>query len=268
MIRGVPFLISQMRHMTLRDAMEEGPFNESDAIAVAIQLSRALGYASSRGIVCHQDMKPENIFLDEVNRKFVTDGNFPYKYQAYLADFDMANAAILFEQAYGSRPYQAAEQYQKLSKENSVPPNYSKVDIFSLGVNIFEMLSGGIHPLGERTTDVWPESILGKKWEREDIWKNWARKGGPLFDDSTVQDPELLTIVKSCLCANFEDRPSASQVQTRLMAVLRRLNPRAAASLDAYLKMTDDDALMSADTGWPYMDELIRGVQSHFDVDE
>jgi serine/threonine protein kinase len=265
-IHGVPFLISQMRHMTLRDAMEEGPFKEVDAVAVAIQIARALSYAGSKGIVCHQDMKPENIFLDEISRKFRTDGDFPYKYQAYLADLDMANAAVLFEYPHGSRPYQATEQYQKLSAENSVRPDYSKVDIFSLGVNIFEMLSGGIHPLGVRTLDAWPKSILGAKWGREDIWKNWARKGGLLYDETMFVDKSLLDIVKSCLATDSNDRPSASEVQIQLMSVLQRLSPNAAASLEAYLKMIDDAEQVNTAAGWPHMDRLIRSVQENVDT--
>jgi serine/threonine protein kinase len=263
-IHGVPFLISQKRHMTLRDAMEEAPMSAIDAIAVAIQIARALAYAGSKGIVCHQDLKPENIFLDEIGRKFVTEGDFPYKYQAYLADLDMANAALLFHQPYGSRPYQAPEQYQKFGLDKSLVPDYSKVDIFALGVNLFEMLSGGIHPIGQRTTDVWPRSSLGRKWEREDEWKRWARGGAPIQGEDKVADVELLGIVKSCLVVNSQDRPTASQLQTDLSEKLRRLSQRAGDSLDAYLQMMDQAEAVNSEAGWPYMDELIRRVNRHF----
>lgn len=263
-IYGVPFLISQKRHMTLRDAMEEGPFRVIDALAVAIQISRALDYAGSKGIVCHQDLKPENIFLDEVARKFVTHGDFPYKYMAYLADLDMANAAVLFKQPYGSRPYQAPEQFKKLNLESTEATDYSKVDIFALGVNIFEMMSGGIHPIGERTTDVWPHSILGGKWEREDVWKRWARGGAPVHDDSKIEDKELLDIVKKCLSTSPIDRPSASELQGLLMKNLRGLSQHAADSLEAYIQMVDHAESVNAEAGWPYMDELIRRVHLHF----
>jgi serine/threonine protein kinase len=97
-VHGLPFLISAKRHMTLRDAMEEGPLGETETLAVGVQIAHALAYLRTRGVVTHQDLKPENVFLDEIRKKFVDAEQHPLMYQCYLADFDLANAAVLYNQ--------------------------------------------------------------------------------------------------------------------------------------------------------------------------
>lgn len=263
-VHGVPFLISRKRSMTLRDAMDGLPMAPVDALTVAIQICRALAYAAERGLVCHQDLKPENIFLDQIDEKYATEGRYPFKYQAYLADFDMANSAIIFGQPRGSRPYQAAEQYQRVSAESPTLPDYSKVDVFSLGVNLYEMLSGGIHPLGYRTLDLWPDSTVGNKWDTETPWKKWARSDAPLAAEDKIIDKEILDTIKDCLRTSPADRPSVVQLQARLTRKLRSMNTSAADCLDAYLRMLDEAAALDEAAGWPYMDELVSKVSKRF----
>lgn len=267
-IHGVPFLISAKRHLTLRDAMEESPLSETDTLAIAVQLCRALEYCAEKGIKCHQDLKPENVFLDIVDLKFLGDRPYPFKYQAYLADLDMANAAALFNKPYGSRPYMAAEQYGGAAEQDAGQKDFSRVDIFALGVNIYEMLTGGIHPLGERTSDIWPQSSKGKKWEHEEPWKKWARGNAVIKNEFAIKNDVILGIMKKCLSAKVSDRPSPTQLKDDLFRELTILNPQAATNLDAYLNMLDSAERVNADEGWPYMDQLIDKVRHCFDEED
>ena len=74
------------------------------------------------------------------------------------------------------RTYMAPEQYTKDLIEDG-----SRMDVFALAVIAFECLTDGLHPIGVRTSDVWPVPLPDKpsKWSHEDIWKSW---GAPCKD--------------------------------------------------------------------------------------
>ncbi|HRE46254.1 MAG TPA: serine/threonine-protein kinase, partial [Aggregatilineales bacterium] len=103
------------------------------------QIAAALDYAHRNGIV-HRDLKPDNILLDE-------DAN------AYLADFGIAKliADLQDEEAtnvlVGSPAYAAPEQV--LGEPVSI-----QTDIYSLGIVLFEMLSGRRPFEAESATDI------------------------------------------------------------------------------------------------------------------
>ncbi len=261
LIFGVPFLISAKRHMTLRDIIEEGPLDIVDVLTISIQLARAIEYIQSKGLICHQDLKAENIFIDSIHKKFVTNGDFPYRYQAYLADFDLVNTAVIFNQPYGSRPYQAAEQYIKDGSSK-----FDKIDVFALGVNIIEMLTGGLHPLGVRTTDAWPVSTIGNKWAREDPWKKWARS--PIISKELKLnfDSEILKLVEKLLNPDYETRPSITDVKNQLHDLLKKSDKNAYLSLDMYIDQADSAEIINDKAGWPYMDNLIHKVNKLYEL--
>lgn len=262
LVFGVPFLISAMRHMTLRDVIEEGPVDVVDVLTISIQLARALEYIQSKGLICHQDLKAENIFIDSIHKKFVTNGDFPYRYQAYLADFDLVNTAVIFNQPYGSRPYQAAEQYIKDGSSK-----FDKIDVFALGVNIIEMLTGGIHPIGVRTTDAWPVSSIGNKWSREDPWKKWARNPIISKDLKLNFDSVLVKLVQVLLNPNYEERPSITEVKNKLLSLLKECDASAYLSLNMYIDQANSAEIVNEEAGWPYMDNLVAKVNKLFESD-
>jgi serine/threonine protein kinase len=53
---------------------------------------------------------------------------------------------------------------------------YSRVDVFACGVMLHELLTGE-HPIGEVTSDVWPEPKPDKPkaWGHEAKWKKSGR---------------------------------------------------------------------------------------------
>lgn len=260
-ILGVPFLISIKRHMNLRDAIEEGPFSLVDTLATAIQVARGIEYIQSRGLVCHQDLKAENIFIDVISKKFQTNEGFPYSYQAYLADFDLVNTAVLFGQPYGSRPYQAPEQYDKNGSLR-----YDKIDVFALSVNIVEMLTGGIHPVGFRTTDAWPDSTIGNKWNREDPWKKWARNPTLSSEISLPLNVSFRSLIFDMMNSDYDRRPSISEVKVRLLEIFQELDINSYRTFVAYMELVDKGEEVNSSAGWPYMDELIAKINRLYET--
>ena len=271
-IHGCPFLISAKKHMTLRDAIEESKMEEVDVLTIAIQVVRALEYCNSKGIISHQDMKPENIFLDSIHKKFATNGDYPFKYQAFLADLGMANSALLFRKPYGSRPYMSPEQYQNLNDKypavittsfiDQITHEFERSDIFAVGVLMAEMLTGGVHPIGERTLDVWPKSIKGGKWNHEDVWKKWAKSEWKIHSDLKHINPELFRVISLCLSTDPTERPSAELLKEYLLSILKEGFLSAYLSLNAYVDQMDHAATLNANEGWPYMDQLVAKLNS------
>lgn len=252
---GLPFLISVKRDMTLRDAMETRPIPIVSALAVAIQVSHAIGYIGRKGIDAHQDLKAENIFVDFLGKKFAFgDTQPPFLYQAYVADLDMANAAVLFNKPQGSRPYMAPEQYKKLSL-GEPRHDLSKADVFAIGVNLFEMISGGIHPIGERTTDVWPNGQ--GKWSHEEVWKKWARSAVDRLNENTCTlEADLKAVLLTCFQTDVTSRTDAIQLEAALLECLRVRDDSAYYSLVAYIAQVDEAETINSNAGWPYMDDM------------
>ena len=121
-----------MRGGSLATALRRGPIAEEHAATLVSQVGDALAAAHRQGVV-HRDIKPSNILLDE-------DGN------GYLADFGIASGtgsidgdgapALTLE-----APYAAPEEIDGGSVSQ-------RTDVFSLGVVIGQMLTGGGEPPG------------------------------------------------------------------------------------------------------------------------
>ena len=112
--------------ITLKQYMNEhGPLDTATALNFSIQIAKALSHAHSKGIV-HRDIKPQNILVV---------GEDTIK----VADFGIANLQSevpdVENEAIGSVHYISPEQAKGL-------PVDERSDIYSLGIVMYEMLSG------------------------------------------------------------------------------------------------------------------------------
>lgn len=106
--------------------LEEAPFSVGRALGTAIDICAAVGYAHRAGLV-HCDLKPQNVLISTEGRVKVTD-------------FGIARAFSTIvprevETVWGTPHYFAPEQAA------GEPPTPAS-DVYSLGVILFEMLSG------------------------------------------------------------------------------------------------------------------------------
>jgi len=112
---------------TLKDRIrKEGPLPPREAVAVALQVARAI-HAAHQSALIHRDIKPQNILLTESG-------------DAKVADFGIARAANATTTTsqnliLGTAQYMSPEQ----AKGKPVSP---KSDLYSLGVVLYEMLTG------------------------------------------------------------------------------------------------------------------------------
>lgn len=112
--------------ITLKQYLQDhGPLDAVQAVDFSLQIARALAHAHGKGIV-HRDIKPQNILV-------VNDGVIK------VADFGIANLQSevpdVENEAIGSVHYISPEQARGL-------PVDGRSDIYSLGIVMYEMLSG------------------------------------------------------------------------------------------------------------------------------
>lgn len=129
---GRPYLV--MRHMpggSLADRIARGPLDLRAALPIIERIAAALDYAHANGVL-HRDVKPGNILFDETGA-------------AYLSDFGIARITGLGAGQSLTRTGLAIGTAAYMSPEQALgKPIDGRADIYSLGVVIFEMLSGDI----------------------------------------------------------------------------------------------------------------------------
>ena len=120
---------------TLHERIKEKPVSSQEAIDVAIQVAGALESAHSLGII-HRDIKPANIMLRQ-------DG------YVKVLDFGLAKLMMVKGDSGDSRTREQTAQHQIMGTIFYMSPEQAlgekvdtRTDIFSLGVVLYEMLSG------------------------------------------------------------------------------------------------------------------------------
>ena len=129
---GRPFLV--MRYLpggSLADRLERRAFHLNEALGIIERIASALDYAHRQGIL-HRDVKPGNILFDESGA-------------AYLSDFGIARIMNLSGEASLTQTGLAIGTAAYMSPEQALGQKIDgRSDVYSLGVVIFEMLSGDV----------------------------------------------------------------------------------------------------------------------------
>lgn len=135
---GVYYIVMELiEGITLKNYIaKKGKLSIKEATSIAIQVSMGLEAAHNHGIV-HRDVKPQNIIIS-------TDG------KVKVTDFGIARAAssnTISSNVMGSVHYSSPEQ---------VRGGYSdeKSDIYSLGITLYEMVTGRVPFDGDTTVAI------------------------------------------------------------------------------------------------------------------
>ncbi len=201
----------------LRKILDEGRISQDRAMRIAAEVLEALDYIHANGVV-HRDLKPENIMVDDNDH-------------IKLIDFGIASDSA-------SRRLTYANFTATLGTPNYIAPEQVKgkrgdgrTDIYSMGVILYEMLSGKLpfsgptplaamndrllnHPVPPRVADpsISPQlqEILYRALER-DPKNRYARAQDFLHD---LQNPDGVGV---------EDRPELRDWQKRKAQLPRKV---------------------------------------------
>lgn len=136
--RGLYFMVMELvEGITLKDYIQKkGRLTPKEVISITIQVCAGIEAAHNNGII-HRDIKPQNIMISKEGKVKVTD-------------FGIAKAAssnTISTNAMGSVHYTSPEQARGgFSNQKS--------DIYSLGITMFEMITGELPFDGETTVSI------------------------------------------------------------------------------------------------------------------
>ncbi|HEX4752345.1 MAG TPA: protein kinase [Solirubrobacterales bacterium] len=127
---GYPYIVFEyVEGETLKTRISRvGALDTQEALAYAIEIARALTVAHARKMI-HRDIKPQNVMIDAEGRAKLTDFGISRQLEQ---DGMTATGRVL-----GTTDYVAPEQAMGRGADQ-------RSDIYSLGVVLFEMLTGGV----------------------------------------------------------------------------------------------------------------------------
>jgi serine/threonine-protein kinase len=186
----------------LRSLFVEGqPMGVPQALAIAAQVAEGLGYAHQQGVV-HRDIKPANIMVVSEGPVKITD----FGIARMRASADLTQTGVML----GSPKYMSPEQVIGKRADH-------RSDVFSLGVILYEMLTGAAPFSGENVTALMYQIV------------NFAP---PAPSSVNKQVPEMLDfVVAKMLAKPLEDRyQDAREVARDLRECERALSGAASTS--------------------------------------
>ena len=203
-VDGVEFIASEfIRGETVRERLTRLPLNLSEALDVATQVAGALAEAHAAGII-HRDIKPENIMLRRDGYVKVVDFGLAKLMEQEIRQVDAQAATRLLVETkpglvMGTAAYMSPEQARGTTVDE-------RSDIWSLGVVLFEMVSGRVPFGGDTTSDVIAAILQNEP---------------PRLSRYVRETPEALEWLVSKALA--KDRAERYQTARELLVDLRRL---------------------------------------------
>jgi predicted Ser/Thr protein kinase len=186
-VERTPYLAMELiRGETLSARLDrEGRLDVPEALRLTAQVAEALDYAHSKGVI-HRDLKPSNIMIEASGAVKVMD--YGIARAQHLEGLTTTGAFL------GTPSYVAPETVEAASQSAS--------DLYSLGVVLFEMLTGSL-PFGGSTAFA--------------VLKNHCTTPPP--DPSSLNPAlpaELDRLVLRLLSKDPSDRPSAEELRNEL----------------------------------------------------
>jgi tetratricopeptide (TPR) repeat protein len=172
------------------------------AIHLAVQLADALAHSHQCGIF-HRDLKPSNVLMASGGRPLLLDFNLS------------VDARLSVCKIGGTLPYMAPEELATLNEDALAAtrqPYDPRSDIFSLGVILYEILSGHLPFVAGTWEDSFQETA-------SQLYQQQTSAPPPIRKLNDQVDARLARLVESCLAFDPNDRP---QTASDLAAALRR----------------------------------------------
>ena len=175
---GTHFLTMELVHgRTLEVLIAERPLPIDYLVKVARQIAEAVASAHTKGIV-HRDLKPANVMVDDSGRAKVLDFGLATTGLARVGGDSPTVHLTRLGTLLGTPTYMSPEQVKGLDVDH-------RSDIFSLGVMLYEMVTGN-RPFRGRSDAELASSIL-------------RDTPPPVTDARPSAPPELVCVIRRCL---------------------------------------------------------------------
>lgn len=250
-VMKIPVAIFRYWGSDLDKLIREVSSSNIEKLSIMTYICEGLKHCQDRGLVSHQDLKPQNIFMRDIKPNFPDLPDLDIYKFPMIADFGLSNASIDSGIYEGSRPYMAPEQWEQTALSPAT-------DIFALGVIYYQFLTDGYHPVGIKLNEHWPNPAAGnsKKWTRPGAWRKWACSGAEIVDIDSGISPELIGLITTMLSPRATDRPDISNVKDVLLNQIKRLNLESHEQIEFLAKYFIQQASKEAlDVTWPYLFE-------------
>src|SRR4051794_37712735 len=188
---GTPYIVFEfVDGETLKERIRRcGRLAIPEAVAYAIEISRALGAAHERGIV-HRDIKPQNVLIDPEGSAKVTDFGIA---RTLEEEGLTADGRVL-----GTTDYVSPEQALG-------HPVTGQSDIYSLGVLLFEMLVGDVPFRGDNQVAVAMKHVHQELPDVQLLRPEVSAALAAVVDRATAKDLQRRYLDASSLVTDLED---------------------------------------------------------------
>lgn len=136
--RGFNYMVMELvEGITLKEyIMKKGKLSAKEAVSIAIQIANGIQAAHNQNII-HRDIKPQNVIISKEGKVKVTDFGIA----------KAANSNTVSSMVMGSVHYSSPEQARGAASD-------AKSDIYSLGITMYEMVTGRLPFDGDTAVSV------------------------------------------------------------------------------------------------------------------
>lgn len=176
--RGMPYLVTEfIQGTSLRERLKAGvPMPPGETVPLVRKIADALAYCHDHGIV-HRDVKPENILVSPDGQPILLDFGLALSSDGHRGTRASQSGAA------GTPEYMAPEQIEGRSGD-------CRSDVYSLGIMMFEMLTGDVPFRGDSNLAVVAQHLHAST---------------PRLDTAGAS-PQVATVVARCLQRNPDAR--------------------------------------------------------------
>ena len=169
--------------------VRKGRLDVADALEVATEIARALAFAHDHGLI-HRDVKPQNVLLNGDGRAKVTDFGI-------ARSLDVEHGVTQTGTVLGSSNYIAPEQASGQTVD-------VRTDVYSLGVVLYELLTGEVPFPGESFVAVAMKHVHEPPPNVLDVRGDVPLRVAAAVDRALEKDPEQRFPTMDAFAAELE----------------------------------------------------------------